>query len=49
MKELLKYSNPQKYMTAIKIADTVRNGVYAAVIVMAVINTYRLFKAVSNS
>ena len=46
MKNLLAFSNTKKYITAIKAANLIRNGVYIFVIGIGIINAVRMYKAV---
>lgn len=46
MEEFLKMTNINKYITAIKVANFLKNAVYITVAALSIMNIFRLYKAI---
>ena len=48
MNQLLKSTNINKYITAIRVANAMRTATYAAVAVLSLLNIYKVYKTLAK-
>ena len=48
MEQLLKMTNVNKYLTAIRAANALRTGIYAAVIALGLFRVFKVYKALAK-